>query len=120
MRRYAAEILENAGIRYVIDFAEDVPQTRLSLESRRDIYLIFKETINNAARHSGAKFVQIGFLKEHDNWVLKIKDDGKGFDVESSSERNGLKNIKYRCERINATYELASSPDSGTSWIFRF
>jgi two-component sensor histidine kinase len=120
MRRYAAEILENAGIRYVIDFAEDVPQTRLSLESRRDIYLIFKETINNAARHSGAKFVQIGFSKEHENWVLKIKDDGKGFDVESSSERNGLKNIKYRCERINAAYELASSPDGGTSWIFRF
>src|SRR5439155_463097 len=53
----------------------------LSLEERRNFYLIFKEAVNNLVKYSNATRVAIMLTNENDNIKLSIKDDGVGFDM---------------------------------------
>ncbi|MFZ4784292.1 MAG: sensor histidine kinase [Flavobacteriales bacterium] len=114
MRRYASQILENSQIAYTIDFPELDSQQRMKIEQRRDVYLIFKEIVNNAAKHSGAQTVTIRFRLHSENLELEIGDDGKGFDPEASSHRNGLVNLKARVDRWKGQLIFQSAFSQGT------
>jgi signal transduction histidine kinase len=71
------------------------------MEQRKNLYLIFKETINNAARHSGCKNVRVDFYSSGNNLHLKITDDGKGFDTDVKSQGNGLRVFQVgKCWRL--------------------
>ena len=69
---------------------------RLSVDTRRDVYLIFKEAINNAARHSGCSRVHVSFHSDGTGLVLSVVDDGAGFDTESEDQGNGLASMVSR------------------------
>ena len=49
--------------------------------------------------------------------VLKISDDGKGFDTNVNSTGNGLKNMKSRVKEIGGKLELKSNPEKGTELL---
>jgi signal transduction histidine kinase len=52
MTRYASELFEAKNINYQLQLPEDLSGIALPMEKRHDIYLIFKETVNNIAKHS--------------------------------------------------------------------
>lgn len=82
---------------------------------RRDLYLIYKELIHNALRHSQAENVYVQFQSSAEEISLCIKDDGKGFDLSSAHPGNGLFNLKKRAESLNAELRIESNNDLGTS-----
>ncbi len=84
-------------------------------EVKRNVYLIFKEAINNIVKHSNAQNVDIHFYCESDKLKMYIQDDGVGFEPDSRKEGNGLGNMKIRAEQINADFLIDSSPGSGTT-----
>jgi two-component system, NarL family, sensor histidine kinase UhpB len=113
MREFTTEILESKNIEY--HFVEDIKEgVTLTAEQRKNLFLIFKETINNAAKYSGAKKIDIR-LQLHDNrLVLGIKDNGQGFDEQTTKTGNGLRNMRERAKEINGTISLKSGVKEGT------
>jgi signal transduction histidine kinase len=113
MRRYATELLDRSGISYHIQFPEHVDSIKLKLEYRRDIYLIFKETINNIGKHSGADHVEVDLTFTDNQLNLQVKDNGRGFNTTKNSDRNGLSNMKKRAEAMKGSLQVNSSPGDG-------
>src|SRR5690606_17337492 len=92
MKEFSAEILEPANITYEFRAPESFDR-HLPLEKRRNIFLIFKEAINNVAKYSGATNVNVTMIPLKKKLQLQIADDGKGFDLKNARRGNGLKNI---------------------------
>ncbi len=118
MREYAIKMLEASGIHYTLNIPRKLPEIELDLESRRNIYLIFKEAINNAVKHSHCKNMIIVLNVDRKMFKLKIEDDGQGFEIDQSSKGYGLNNMIKRAEDIGATFEISTGINLGTSvWL---
>jgi signal transduction histidine kinase len=78
----------------------------MSVETRENLYLIFKEAINNVAKHSEANKVDVRLSNSSDSFTIFIKDNGKGINEINKKKGNGLKNIKMRAERISGKAEF--------------
>lgn len=115
MRQFAADILEPKDIDYTFDINAHLLKTKISIQIRRDFFLIYKEAINNIAKHSACTKAKISMGIEKGILYLEISDNGKGFDLTSVSSGNGLKNYHSRAEAINSSITIASSPGNGTT-----
>jgi len=96
MRRYASEVFENSQTAYHLDIEENIVSKRLVMEKRRDIFLIYKEIINNIHRHAAATEVWINMRFADHSLLMEIRDNGKGYDPAEVTHRNGLKNLRSR------------------------
>lgn len=88
---------------------------RLELEFKRELFLIFKEALQNIVRHSGARHVVISFTREGRLMVVRIKDDGKGLPKagETPSPGNGLDNMRQRARSLRGEVRLSSPGEGG-------
>ena len=115
MRRYAAELFDNSDIKCHLALAEDADNKKLTMEQRRDVYLIYKEALNNIHKHAEANNVWINVGQNQSYLLMKIKDDGKGFNIDKITHRNGLKNLRSRAEKWNGKIQIRSQVKKGTS-----
>jgi len=95
-----------------IHIDEDLP----ALGSDKPIILfrMIQETINNIIRHAAADTIYLDAKKENDKIIIKIKDNGKGFDAGRNSPGVGLQNLKNRSKMINAGLLIKSEQGKGT------
>ena len=116
VREYAIPLFESKNIRFQIITPPDLKTLPLSMDVRRNIFLIAKEAVNNLVKYSGCGMATIGFSFSHSVLTMKIEDDGNGFDVEQceNNNRNGLKNMKLRAGQIGAKLSVNSEIDKGT------
>src|SRR6185503_7611340 len=119
MRRYAAELFENGRTAYHLELDETIQNRKLSMEQRRDIFLMFKETLNNVYKHADANHVWIAVFVDKNNLTMKIKDDGKGFDTLAATHRNGWKNLQARVEKWKGKLQLISEIQKGTTVLIQ-
>lgn len=107
MRRYAFGFLENYGIEMKFNIDESCGHQAINGETRRDLFLVFKEILHNSAKYSGAKSI---FISIQCNGYLEInieEEQGKGFDVEEKlNSGNGLFNIQKRISNIGGKIEF--------------
>jgi two-component system, NarL family, sensor histidine kinase UhpB len=113
MKEFAAEILDPLDIRYTFSGEENLQSIKLDVSTRKNLFLIFKEAINNAAKYSSANAITIQFKKSNNSIELIIHDNGKGFDTQHGSTGNGLRNMKERASNLRGKLKLTSS-GSGT------
>ena len=113
MRRHAEEILEQQGIS--LQFDSTVADLRLTADVRRNIYLIFKESLNNIVRHSQATVVKISFNVWQTRLVLLIADDGDGFEMTTATEGNGLASMEKRVAELGGKLQITSTPGDGAT-----
>lgn len=114
MKEVAYSTTEAADIKVNFEYDEQLNNISLPMLTKRNLYLIFKETVNNAVKHAACKSINIS-LKRKDNSIhLLIKDDGTGFDTNKEVNRNGLKNIKQRAVEINGEVNFISKEHEGT------
>lgn len=93
MRRFASDILSARDIDFRFRApGADEKNIRLGADLRREIYLIFKESVNNLAKHSRCTAAELLFQIAGDSLTIKVSDNGAGFDVERamSGEHDGL------------------------------
>lgn len=114
MRYFGEQLTGSLGIGFNLAYEEGIEKTAFDMSKRKNIYLIFKEAMNNAAKYSGAKDIQVVFSKEGRQYVMEISDDGKGFDTNTSTMGNGLRNMKRRAEELGGSLEIEST-SAGTS-----
>jgi ligand-binding sensor domain-containing protein len=114
VRRFAGDILASReiGLHFHAPDAGDDPL--LSAEFRRHFLLIGKEAVNNIARHSGATEARIDFELQTRRLVLRVSDNGRGFDIPAGQQGNGLANISRRATWLGGSAELHSFPGQGT------
>jgi ligand-binding sensor domain-containing protein/signal transduction histidine kinase len=113
MKETANLLLKN--IKYNIDTIGIDSDRRINPEVKRNVYLIFKEALNNIAKHSGAGNIKIQIDNENQKLSILIADDGIGFDLNSVVEGNGLRNLNNRAEQIGAELKIISSRGKGTT-----
>jgi signal transduction histidine kinase/ligand-binding sensor domain-containing protein len=114
MREFAIPLFEAKNIQ--LDFVTEGNKDQvLSMNFRRNIFLIYKEAIYNVLKHSEAAVVGIRIHVDH-QFTMRIQDDGKGF-VSSPSPRNGLKNMQSRAKEIKGKIEIDPS-EGGTEILF--
>lgn len=118
MRRFAVDLLESSNIS--VDFHTETRDEHLVLDPfrRREIYLIFKESINNIVRHSGCSKVQITLQRMGSSLFLQVEDDGKGYDGEAQTKGfggHGVKSMKSRAEKIGGAIEIKTGSTGGAS-----
>lgn len=115
MRRYTGEAMESQGISYTIETRADLEGKRMSMQKRRELFLIFKELINNIRKHSEADRAEVEIGIKEEKFYLKISDNGKGFDTSKENERFGLRNIKSRVHNWGGRLKIKSASGKGTS-----
>jgi signal transduction histidine kinase len=111
---FARDIFDAKQIDLVIDIDEELYQIVLPVLQRREVYLIFKEAINNIARHSEANEVRFYAKKENNYLIIRLIDNGKGFGEEAFKQGNGLGNLQKRTDKINAKIAIKSVKNEGT------
>jgi signal transduction histidine kinase len=115
MLHYASQLLEAKGIELFAEISPKVEFLKLSMQQRRDLYLIFKETVNNMARHSNATRATVRFGLSGDLLIMQIADNGAGFEAVNSAWHNGLKNMQERARQHRWTLEIRSRPQQGAT-----
>jgi signal transduction histidine kinase len=115
MREFATEVLEAREVEVHFHFDEEANNIILNMEQRRDIFLIFKEAINNIAKYANATEVDIKVTYKAPQLLIAVKDNGKGFDVEKADNGNGLNNMQKRAEKLMAKYSITSKLNAGTT-----
>ena len=114
MRRHAEEVFTTRDIRLNFEAPDDAEQLKLDIETRRDLYLIFKEAVNNAARHAACSAVSIRVQASAMHIQLSIIDNGKGFDPLVLAEGNGLLSMRNRAQAMKGTLKIESCLGKGS------
>lgn len=114
MRSFGIEILSAKGIAFLFESLIDLKKDLFSMEQRRNIYLIYKEAINNISKHSCATEASCKIYQHQGAIKISITDNGKGFDLSQSFEGNGLKNFKLRSQEDDLSVHVTSNLQKGT------
>ncbi len=120
LRRYASEVFESKGIAHSIEMPPSDLSVNIDPERRRHLWLLFKEIVTNAAKHSRCTEVQVRLTVREGHVSLTVVDNGTGFDSRLPSTGHGLKNIDARAKLLAAAAELKTSPGEGTRWGITF
>jgi signal transduction histidine kinase len=80
-----------------------------------NLYRILQESLQNCNKYANATKIKVEFRKQSDNIVLKVSDDGIGFNVNRAKKGIGLHNIKSRTIECEGTLEIKSKKGEGTS-----
>jgi signal transduction histidine kinase len=115
MRDYAEEIFEARDVALALDLPDTAQAMKLGVDVRRDLYLVFKEAVHNAARHSECTRVAITLRIVGTRLMLEVADDGVGFDLHGQSDGNGLASMQRRAERLGASLSVTATPGAGTT-----
>jgi signal transduction histidine kinase/ligand-binding sensor domain-containing protein len=124
---FAQSFLSAAGIRCRLDLPLHPPAWSLSAEIRHNVFLAFKEALNNVVKHADASEVRISLELKPAGFMLVVTDNGRGFrwdpargqaapqPVESrSAPGNGLANMQKRLEQIGGACAWDTAPGEGT------
>jgi len=116
-----SNFIEKAGIasnEIIFNFsvAETVcKEAKFTSVQGMNIYRIIQEAVNNALKHANATSVSVHIDKKDAIYHIRIKDDGKGFDVAQTASGNGLHNIEKRARELEGRVAIASEKEAGTT-----
>ena len=109
----ASSILSSKNIEFQFTIDNELNGINFSMPVRQNLFLLFKEAINNCAKYSNAKKVSVSFSKINNTIFLEIKDNGIGFNLNGTQQGNGLRNMQSRAKELLGSITLESS-DKGT------
>jgi two-component system, NarL family, sensor histidine kinase UhpB len=120
MNEFASEILDAKNIE--LDFTSDASLStlKITMRQRKNLYLFFKEVINNAAKYSDAKKVSVSISQRDRQLEMNISDDGKGFDTAKTFGGNGMSTLKKRGAELSADFKIRSLSKEGTLVKLKF
>jgi signal transduction histidine kinase len=113
MRQHAEEVFTLRDIELKFTAPDAAQDLKLDAHVRRDLYLVFKETVNNAARHSGCSRVEVELRVEGASLTVTIGDNGRGFDPAAWTEGNGLLSMRRRSAALGGELIIESHGGAG-------
>ena len=114
--QYAVDFLNAAGIRCRIDFPEKIPARELPADIRHGLFMVIKEALNNAVKHSGAREIILAARLDDNRLSLSVADNGRGFAIGKGRDlTDGLRNMKQRVTDLGGQCVIESQPETGTN-----
>ena len=108
---------KNIELQWQLPSENNLPN--IPFNTKRHLFLAYKEAINNIIKHSEATIVTVEVVQQEKHFILKLKDNGKGFDVQNEQIKgNGLLNFEKRMTEIGGTVHIESKPLQGTCVTF--
>lgn len=116
MRRFASDVLESADIEVEFHAPSEQTDVPLHADMRRELFLIFKESVNNAARHARCRRVNICVELKDSRFLMSIGDDGQGFPPNpGNGQGHGLQSMRERARRLGGDITFVSANGNGTT-----
>jgi len=115
--KYAQEYLALAGVRYRAEVPTQLPGVAIPPEVRHNVFLAFKEAVNNVVKHAQASEVWIRLRLEPDHFTLSVEDNGHGLgglDAKAAETRNGLRNMRKRMQDLHGEFSISPGIKGGT------
>lgn len=117
--KYAQTFLSATPIRCRLDVQSEMPASGFDLPVRRSLFLAVKEALNNAVKHSGAGELFLRIHREGDCVIVRVEDNGQGFDAMLQTEGNGLVNMKQRLAEMGGSCRFFTEPGAGCRVEFK-
>ena len=115
LREQAASQFESTAIHPRLEFPTSFPEVRVSATFRRNLLLVMKESLHNIIKHADANEVSVQLEIEGPSLVLRIRDNGRGFEPSKrNGAGNGLGNMQKRVRDLGGEFSLGSTPGQGT------
>jgi signal transduction histidine kinase len=110
----AGEAREQVDFQFIVSEGIE-PGTSLTSIQGMNIYRIIQEAVNNALKHAEATSIIVNIDKLNSTYIVKIQDNGNGFNVSETEAGNGLQNIKKRASDLKGSAEIVSERAKGTT-----
>jgi ligand-binding sensor domain-containing protein/two-component sensor histidine kinase len=117
MEQFASSIFESKNIQFTFTGPDQITTGKLNPEFIRNVYLIFKEAVNNTAKYSNCSKATITITEKGKLFNMQVFDNGKGFDPETIQRGNGLNNMIKRAEQIGGKINITSMPGLQTGIV---
>lgn len=117
--QYCEEFSEKHGL-HVDFYAAGLDDLKIPSDTGINLYRLIQETLWNIKKHADAKKVTIKLVASFPNIILRIEDDGKGFDINNriaeawKEKRMGLRSMEERVNLLNGHMKIQSRPTEGT------
>ena len=118
LQQFMTNTFENSATINTLSVSRHIDEDRISMEIRREIYVISKEIINNACKYSKATHFSLKLSFNKDNITGEASDDGIGFEELTTKPGNGLNNIRQRIKKHGGSVTLHAKINDGTKWYF--
>jgi signal transduction histidine kinase/ligand-binding sensor domain-containing protein len=115
MREHADDLFRHRGVELAFSAVHAGAARRMRSEARRDVLLIFKEAVNNVARHARCRHVRIDIRQEASRLRLVVADDGVHFDSSADGAGHGIASMQRRAVRLGGALEISPTPGGGTT-----
>ncbi len=113
--KYAQDYFAMAGVSYRAELPPGLPPTPILPEVRHNIFLAYKEAVNNVVKHAHATEARVKLQLEADRFILSVTDNGRGLgDISDKKLRNGMKNMRRRLADVNGEFRIAPGTEGGT------
>lgn len=109
MKEFVVDICEAQGIELSFALPIELEKISLDLPKRKNLFLIFKEAVNNAVKYSQCNLLRINFERHGNKLRMTILDNGRGFDQSAVVRGNGLVNMKERARECGGSLQIGSS-----------
>jgi PAS domain S-box-containing protein len=108
------EVSKTSGFDVMHHFS-GINEKKLSTEIKICLYRILQEQLSNISKHAAATNIQVSLIQKTNKIILKIIDDGVGFNPKKYNSGIGLNNIKKRTGYFNGRFTLSTAPGKGCS-----
>lgn len=113
--KYAQDYFALAGVSYRAELPPNLPATPILPEVRHNVFLAFKEAVNNVVKHAHATEARVKLQLEPDKFILSVTDNGRGLgDLSGKGLRNGMKNMRKRLADVRGEFDIAPGANGGT------
>ncbi|HXG00342.1 MAG TPA: triple tyrosine motif-containing protein, partial [Bacteroidota bacterium] len=106
MKSFGGGTLSAKDIRFQLAYSGLDLKKKIPVDVRENLYLIFKEAINNIAKHSAASNVNVSLRNDADGFRMFIVDDGIGWEGTRKPTGHGTRNMKMRAERLGGSIDF--------------
>ena len=120
VQNLAASYASRSDVQLQLDIDQDLDEYPVDVQ--QSVYRIAQEALANIADHAQARNVWVRLKQDRDGLLLRIRDDGCGFDPRSAEHENhyGLLGMRERAEMAGGSLVVESQPGKGTQVSFRF
>lgn len=115
MRRFVGDAVAGREIEYTFSAPSEERDLHLGPDLRRQLFLVCKESVNNAVRHSECDRLDVELRLKGERLELRVRDNGRGFDTTAEYDGYGLDSIKRRASELGGKLRLESVPGEGTT-----
>jgi signal transduction histidine kinase len=115
MRRLAADAFTASNTAFTLDLPSSEPEVALGANVRREVFLIFKESVTNIVKHASCSQAAATLAVEGGVLRLEVRDDGRGFDPATPTDGHGLSSLRNRSAALGGSLTFVSSPGRGTA-----